>query len=90
MKTIWKYKLLEEDEQTIAMPDMAEILTVQLQNGEPHLWVLVDPQQPLGERRFSIYGTGHPVPDHLTAAGNYIGTFQFYGGLMIFHLFEDK
>jgi hypothetical protein len=88
MKTIWKYKLLVEDEQTIAMPEGAEILTLQLQNREPHLWVLVDPRRPFEERRFSFYGIDHQVSDNITVAGNYIGAVQFL--MSVFHLFEDK
>lgn len=50
------------------------------------LWVLVDPNAPEEPRSFSVYGTGHFMPDN---PGTFIGTFQMLGGDLIFHLFED-
>lgn len=45
MKTIYKYPLDVTDRQVIAMPEDAEILTVQVQNGKPMLWAVVDPNK---------------------------------------------
>lgn len=84
-KKIFKYKIEVEDMPVLELPEGAEILTVQVQNGEPHLWALVDESRPTKRRYFELYGTGHPVPD---AVRNYIGTFQMRGGNLVFHLFE--
>lgn len=86
-KTIWKFPLRVDDEQIVTMPDNAHILCVQMQADEPHLWALVDPEKPPRERKILISGTGHMRED-LDGLVNYIGTFQMYGGGIIFHVFE--
>lgn len=83
---IWKYQLEITDDQVISMPTGAEILTVQMQNGKPCLWALVDPNEETKTYRLiQIYGTGNPIPD-----GNrrYISTIQIFNGDLIFHVFE--
>ena len=86
MKTIYKFKLQTTDEQQILMPEGAEILTVQLQDGEPQLWALVDTDQPKTKRYIEIFGTGNPI----TGIGprKYIATYQLRGGALVFHVFE--
>ena len=82
MKKIYKYTLRISDEQEIEIPDDSEILSVQMQSGEPQIWVLVNPENYTMKRRFKIYGTGHDVEDGL----KFIGTFQ--SGPFVWHLFE--
>ena len=53
-KVIYKYEV----DTIVTMPDKAEILTVQLQNGRPWIWALVDISEQLVERNFNIIGTG--------------------------------
>lgn len=86
MKTIYKYKLQTTDEQQILMPEGAEILTVQLQDGEPQLWALVETELPKTKRYIEIFGTGNPI----TGIGphKYIATYQLRGGALVFHVFE--
>jgi hypothetical protein len=84
MKTIWKWTL--KPQTVIDMPDGAQVLTVQMQHGEPQLWALVDPVAPTVKRVFNIYGTGHSMGDR---TGSYIGTFQMDGGSLVFHVFEQ-
>ena len=79
MKTIWKYKI----DGSIQMPMDAQILTVQNQNGEEHLWALVNPNNELETRKFLIVGTGQSFDDTDT---KYIGTFQ--QPPFVWHLFE--
>lgn len=87
MKTIWKYKLETTDEQQILMPVAAEILTVQIQDGEPHLWVMVDDSTIEKEKRYiEIFGTGNPIISN--GPRKYIGTYQLRGGALVFHVFE--
>lgn len=47
MKTIHKYRCPLTDSVTLLMPIGAQVLTVQIQNGEPHI----------------IVGTGNPADD---------------------------
>ena len=83
MKTIWKYTFDITDWFTIEMPLGAEMLDVQVQNGAPVLWALVDPDEPIHTYEFILRGTGHTINESNIF---HIGTFQIYDGL-VFHLF---
>jgi len=85
MKVIWKWALPIQDVVVIDMPVDAQPLTVQVQNGGPQLWAMVDPDVEWGSRTLRIYGTGHPIHE---APGQYIGTFQFANGALVFHVFD--
>lgn len=80
MQTIYKYDL----KRIVLMPDGAEILSLQMQDGDPRLWAKVDPDRPQVARHFEWYGTGHPISDN---PGAYVGTIQARIGL-VFHVFE--
>lgn len=82
-QTIYKYRLKITDEQDIAMPFTAEVLSVAMQRGELCVWALVNPGLMLENRRFHIAGTGHPAP-----IGRFIGTVQQAGGDLIWHVFD--
>jgi hypothetical protein len=84
MQTIYKYPLLILDEQELEMPMGAGLMTVQMQRGQPCLWVLVDTRNTMEKRKVLIRGTGHPATD----VGRYIATFQMKGGELVFHAFE--
>ena len=86
MRQIWKYPLALVDKQTIQMPTGAEVLSVQLQEGVPYMWVLVGPEPERVERIFHVYGTGHPIPNYISKR-MFIGTWQYPG--LVFHLFEE-
>lgn len=83
---VGKYALALEDNQIIEMPENANILTVQMQNGKPHLWATINIKERLVKRKFKIIGTGQEFDEH---GLRYIGTFQLYAGDLIFHLFEN-
>lgn len=85
MKTIYKYPVPLTDDFTLDLPKGAKVLTVQMQHGEPQLWVLVDPENYTVKRSFRLVGTGHSVP---TVGIWYINTFQLDNGSVVFHLFE--
>jgi hypothetical protein len=85
-RTIWKYPLKITDEQTIDIPEYGEILSVQVQNSDPCIWVLVNPTEETEPRVFEIFGTGHPLEVDLAVSREFIGTFQQHGG--VWHLFE--
>lgn len=82
-KAIWKYPLngfINE----IKMPFAAEILCVQMQHGQPMLWVLVvvDGDE-RATRIIEVFATGQLFRQ---ANRKYIGTFQ--EGVFVFHVFE--
>jgi len=51
-KTIWKFTLDLVDEQQVSLPKDAEILSVQVQNGNICLWALVNPEAEKETRYF--------------------------------------
>lgn len=85
MKTIWKFPLYIVDEQTVQLPDTAQPLSVQIQDGEPCLWALVDPQAPSNPRRVKIFGTGNPVD--ISGNWNFVGTIQ--ERIFVWHIFIE-
>ena len=88
MKTIYKYPIKIIDRQTFPIPVGANILTVQVQNGNPFVWAMVDTEALTEEVSIRVYGTGHPISDRSNL--EYIGTFQsMYGGHLVFHVFKE-
>lgn len=86
--TVWKYAVELTDEFSIWMPVGAKPLSVQLQDGEPQLWALVDANEERKEyRRFRLAGTGHLVTEEYPI---YVGTFQMDGGRLVWHLFAEE
>lgn len=83
MKTIYKYQLKTTDQQTITMPVGSEILSLQIQFGNPCIWVKVDTDNEVRYRTFVTFGTGHPLPENDL---EFIGTYQT--GQFVFHVFE--
>lgn len=92
MKTIWKFQIEKiSDIIKIEMPINAEILTIQMQDDDAMIWAIVEPEKEKEVRYFEIFGTGHNMPTlDDTKYRVYIGTFQVYGGKLVFHLFELK
>ena len=86
MKTLYKYKVVIDDEQIIKMPEESEILSVQCQFGEPCIWAIVETDNEMVSRKFGLVGTGHPC-ERLNG-GKYIGSFQMHNGSLVFHLFD--
>lgn len=84
METIYKYLIPVCDEYHLELPASAKVLTVQVQNDNPYIWVKLDPKASTVERIFRTYGTCHPIN---IESLDYIGTFQVRGTL-VFHLFE--
>ena len=82
MKTIYKYPLTSQD-CTLHLPKDSEILTIKLQNENPTLWALVNPNtSELEERHICIVGTGWQVEDNM----KYITTYM--DGYFVWHVFE--
>jgi hypothetical protein len=83
--TIWKYHLEVEDLQQIEMPVGAQVLAVEVQNGQPCLWAKVDPTKLNVVCKIATVGTGHPA-NHAEGL-QYIGTYQLHGGNFVGHVF---
>jgi putative transposon-encoded protein len=82
---VYKYDLEITDQQIIEMPVDANLLTVQLQNGNLKLWAAVD-SNIMTKRSIIILGTGHKI-NYIPK--KYIGTFQMMNGKLVFHVFDD-
>lgn len=88
VKTIYRYPVQITDQQTIALPAGAEVLSVQHRQDTTHqvdLWALCDPEAALQDRRFVMIGTGHAVPEQPL---NFLATVQVLGGAQVYHVFE--
>jgi hypothetical protein len=84
MSEVWKYTLEIEDEQSIAMPEGAELLHVGDQYGKLALWARVIPTGEREVRRvILIRGTGHPIWSQ-----PYIGTVVTANGSLVWHVFD--
>lgn len=86
MNIIWKYELEVVEEQKILMPKGAKILSLQLQNGVPCIWALVDDKKELEPRPIFTYGTGNPI-DLFGQESYFLGTYQLRDGRLVFHVF---
>lgn len=82
-RTIWKFRLLPGF--AARMPEGAQVLHAAGQGGDLYVWAMCDPDAPTEERRFDVYGTGHPCPTDL---GRYVGTAHLDDGTLVLHVFE--
>lgn len=87
LRTIWKYGIEIRDAFDFEMPDGAEILSVQEQDGSLFFWALVDPDPERATvlRRFRMVGTGHLIGNERVS---FLGTVQMRGGTLVLHVFE--
>jgi hypothetical protein len=82
INTIYKFEL-GSGEQVIEMPKCGEILTVQGQQGVPHLWVIaIIDVVDFEKRHFVTIGAGGVINEGL----KYIGTYQ--ESVFVWHVFE--
>ena len=88
MRTIYKYPVTIVDEFEVRMPRGAQPLCVQVQNGDPFLWALVDTEAAPVQRVLQVRGTGHPCDGFI--ASHFVGSFQLHGGALVFHLFDPR
>lgn len=84
--TIWKFELETQQLHSIEMPEGGQVLTVQVQNEIPCIWVKVNPAKNKEVRIFEVYGTGRVIPSEEIYDRKYIGTYQ--SGEFVWHLFE--
>ena len=86
MNSILKYTLETIDEQTIQIPQPAEILSVKEQNGNMVLYAIADLNKKAVPIHIKIVGTGHPFEDF--QVWNFIDTVKLLGGKIMFHVFQ--
>ena len=84
---IWKYTL-QPGVTRLEIPNGGQVLSVQVQHGEPRIWVLVDPTARNEAREFTVYGTGVDVPSRHEGLKAFIGTIQMAEGSLVYHVFE--
>lgn len=84
--SIWKFPIRVDDEIVIDMPRSARILHVGVQNGQPHIWAMVDTKAPMVDHHFAMRGTGHPAEG--LEGLLFVGTFMMASGALVFHLFD--
>lgn len=88
-RAIWKYPITARAEFTLEMPEgRFEFLSIQMQNGEPCMWVIVDPTQRKVPHKFRVVPTGEEFHRGNPLFMPYLGTFQPLNGL-VFHLFHQ-
>lgn len=87
MTTVWKFKLtLNRDGLSLTLPEGSKILSVHEQRGDICLWVQVDTEVKIHQRRsFEVYGTGHLIPE---GDRTFLGSVFMDGGAFVFHVFE--
>lgn len=90
MKTVLKFSISPANITRIRMPKGSSILTVQVQNGFPFIWALVDTEaKQLEMRTIAIFETGKPI---FKDAKRFIGTFQILApatqAYYVAHVFE--
>lgn len=85
-KVIWKFEVPLVDGFSIRMPEKAELLHFAMQEDVPTLWALVDPEAPIENRRFALFGTGQEYSYFDLV--RYVGTIQERE--FVWHLFEDR
>lgn len=84
MNAIWKFPL--NNEETPIEAHVIEFLTVQMQNGQPCVWAIVDPDRPPKKYKICIIGTGWEC--RKIDASKYIGTVQ--DGMYVWHCFWEQ
>lgn len=83
MTTIYKYPIGRTDQQIVAMPQGARILTAQVQDQQLCLWAEVDPALAKEPRTICIVGTGHAIP-----AGPLLYLTSVLDGPFVWHVYE--
>jgi hypothetical protein len=81
-RQVWKFPLIDKG---VVMPVGSQLLCVQMQNGIPCIWAIVDPEAPKEKVNIRVYGTGHEIPED--AGLGYLGTVQ--DGPFVWHFFND-
>lgn len=83
--TIWKFPLAVTDVQVLHVPDGFTVLSVQVQDDVPCLWIRVNPHACMVTVEVLTVGTGHDAT--ATSETEYVDTYQLVDGALVFHTF---
>lgn len=86
MKRIYKFPLQIADTSIVKMHRDAEILSLQVQNEIPCIWAIVNPENPLEDYIFDIFGTGQGA-ELKAGKHRFVGTLQLNSGTCVVHVF---
>ncbi len=85
-RKVFRYRIPITDVAEVEMPERPDILSL----GPPRdgrdeldMWALVNPDAPLRTFRFTVCGTGHPVPEN---RGAFVGSVTTHGGQLVWHV----
>jgi hypothetical protein len=94
MRTLYKYRIPIIDDPVVQMPKGAQLLKFAMQGTDLYVWALVDTEAEMEERKFKIFGTGHPVPDNVDLAWGIGGGYYNYRDSVfdrhfVWHIFSE-
>lgn len=84
MNKILKYELSTEGNEIVIEAAIVKWLDVQVQNGNPVVWAIVNPEKEPNKNKIVAWGTGWPAPEVVTDRV-YLGTCQVDG--FVWHYF---
>ena len=88
MKTIYKYKVKQEEVVDVEMPAGARILTAKALGAHVWVWAIADTEVKEREkRRIAVLKTGQEITANIDLL-LHIETVQFGGGELVLHVFE--
>lgn len=85
LNTVWKF-ILEPGVTTLSIPVGAQVLSVDVQNGQVCLWALVNPNGTKESRDFISVSTGEEIAGKYNSL-NFVGTVKIENAFH-FHIFE--
>ena len=87
-KKIYKYKLQITENQEIEVPIGYQILSLDVQDNMPYIWILIDPlQEEKMKLKFSFYTTGQDIDCSNMKYIDYIGTVHLCNSSLVYHCF---
>lgn len=95
MRKIYKYQLENTDIQKLNIPKLIgannftdQVLKIDIQNGNPCMWCLVDTEESYQDVSIRIVGTGYTMP--LLTKTDYLGSYIQLNGCFVGHVFLEK
>jgi hypothetical protein len=89
MQTVHKYEIKDKETlNRIEMPEGSIILSAQLQNEVPFIWVQVDTEKPLCVRLFEVFYTGEEQSYNMNVSRAFIDTILCHDGRLVLHIYE--
>lgn len=90
-RTIWKFPITVGGITPINIPVGAQVRLAALDpaSGAPAIWIELDPEAPMINRRFVIYGTGHEIEgDGGSPSDLHVGSL--IDGDFVWHIYERR